>query len=66
MNKIKRARQEKGLKAKALAAKVELTPASVSKIERGLVGVSPEKAKRLAEVLGISIEDVLFPEEKAA
>lgn len=66
MNKIKKARMAMGLKAKDLANRVSLTPASISKIESGKGGVSPVVAKRLAEVLGLSIEQVLFPEEKAA
>lgn len=66
MNKIKAARLARHLKAKELAATVGLTPASISKIENGKVGVSSVTAKRLAEALDLTIEQVLFPEEEAA
>lgn len=70
INKIKAARKAKGIKARQLAEMVGLTPASISKIERGLGGVRPTTAKKIADALGIPVVDVLFPsaedEEKAA
>ncbi|MBS4019081.1 MAG: helix-turn-helix transcriptional regulator [Dechloromonas sp.] len=66
MTEIKKARKLKGLTVYDLAKSVGVTPGSISRIERGLVGISPAKAKKMAEALGLSVEQVLFPEEKAA
>lgn len=66
MNNIKRARKLNGMTVYDVAQKVGITAGAVSRIERGLSGVRPSNAKKLAETLGISIEEVIFPEEKAA
>lgn len=66
MNKIKTARLRARMTAVELAKAVEMSPGAISKIERGLMGVRPRNAKKLAEVLGMDVTEVLFPEEKAA
>lgn len=66
MNNMKRARKLKGMTVYEVADKVGITAGAISRIERGKSGVRVGNAKKLAEVLGISIEEVLFPEEKAA
>lgn len=66
MNKIKQARQRAGMKAKKLAEATGLTPAHISKVERGLAGISKVSAQRIASVLGMSVIDVIYPEEKEA
>lgn len=66
MNKVKQARKRAGMKANELAERAGLTPSHISKVERGLGGVSAGAAKRIAEVLGIPVVDVIFPEEKEA
>jgi transcriptional regulator with XRE-family HTH domain len=62
MTKLRAARKALGLTVYDVAAQAHLAPSTVSKVERGLVGISPEPAKRLAAVLGIEPADVIFVE----
>lgn len=66
MTNIKRARKLKGLTVYDVAAKVGVTAGAISRVERGLSGLRPANARKLAEVLDLTVEQVLFPEEKAA
>jgi len=65
MTKIKAARKAKGLTVQDVATRCGITPGTVSRIERGLIGTSPETAKKLAAVLGIDPADVIFVERAA-
>lgn len=69
MNRIKEARKSKGLTVYDVAETVGVTPGVISRVERGLSGMRPANAKKLAKALDLTIEQVLFPEfpeEKAA
>ncbi|MDD3675810.1 helix-turn-helix domain-containing protein [Thauera propionica] len=65
MTKIKAARKAKGLTVQDVATRCGITPGTVSRIERGLIGTSPETAKKLAAALGIDPADVIFVERAA-
>lgn len=67
MTKLRIARKQRGLTVYDVADRVGLTAGAVSRIERGLLGASPAKARLLANVLGVDVLDVIFnKEEKAA
>lgn len=65
MTKLKAARKAKGLTVQDVAERCGITPGSVSRIERGLMGTTPETAKKLAAVLGIDPAEVIFVERAA-
>ncbi len=65
MTKIKAARKAKGLTVQEVAERCQLTAGTVSRIERGLMGTTPDTAKRLAEVLGLAPAEVIFVERAA-
>lgn len=56
-------RQRKGWTQEELAEASNLHRSYVSQIERGLVNPSIETLARIAEALGVSICDLLCPEE---
>lgn len=66
MSVIKQARKQKGMTVYDVADKVGVTAGVISRVERGLAGLRPENARKLAKVLDLNIEQVLFHEEKAA
>jgi transcriptional regulator with XRE-family HTH domain len=68
VSKLKAARKQLGLTVAQVADRAGVTVGFVSRVERGLVGVRPETAKRLAEVLSLDPADVIFAErvERAA
>lgn len=69
MSNLKNARKLKGLTVYDVAKTVGVTPGVISRVERGLAGMRPANAKKLAKALDLTVEQVLFPEfpeEKAA
>lgn len=62
--KIKAARIEKGLTAKELAIKSEVTPGYISQIERELISPSLSVLMRIAKVLEIPIVSLFSQEEQ--
>jgi transcriptional regulator with XRE-family HTH domain len=64
MSKMREARKAKKLTVVKLAILVGLDPSSISRIERGLHGVTPQTAKRIGEVLGIDPAEIIFMERK--
>ena len=54
-------RRQLGLTQIQLAAKVNCTQSQISCVERDMNGISPDLAARLAAVLGISKEELLYP-----
>lgn len=67
MTKLKQARMRKGLSIYEVAEKVGITAGQVSKIERRLCGISPRNAPALADVLGLTLDEVLgFDQEHEA
>lgn len=51
-------RKELGLEGRALAAKAGVDPGTISRVERGLVNPSLAVAQKIAEALGLRIEDI--------
>lgn len=62
--KIKAARMEKGLTAKELAIKSEVTPGYISQIERELISPSLSVLMRIAKALEIPIVSLFSQEEQ--
>lgn len=60
MSKMREARKAKGLTVVKLAVLVDMDPSSISRIERGIQGVTPQAAKRIGEVLGIDPAEIIF------
>lgn len=58
---IKEKRLEKNLSQVALAEKVQCSQGHLSDIENGNVNPSPAIAKKLADILGINVLDILYP-----
>jgi transcriptional regulator with XRE-family HTH domain len=65
LSKIKEARIRRGLTQIEVAERVGITPAAVSRIERGKMGVAPKRALRWADVLGLAVDDILFQKRAA-
>lgn len=61
MTALKQLRQQRGLKARAVAKKARLSPGFLSRLEHGKVGMSADTALRLAEVLGVEPGVLMFP-----
>lgn len=66
MTAIQLARKTKGLTVREVADRAQVSPAFVSKLERGLIGVRAETAKRIAAVLDMDPAEVVFPERVAS
>lgn len=62
--KIKAVRMEKGITAKELAMKSEVTPGYISQIERELISPSLSVLMRIAEVLEIPLVSLFSQEEQ--
>ena len=62
--KIKTARRNKGITAKELALKSEVTPGYISQIERELISPSLSVLMRIAEVLKIPLVSLFSQEEQ--
>lgn len=61
---LKTIRKERGLSLVELAAAVDLDAGNMSRIERGIQGVSPKLAEKIVKVFGegISEMEILYPE----
>jgi transcriptional regulator with XRE-family HTH domain len=64
MSKMRDARRAKKLTVLKLALLVGLDPSSISRIERGIHGVTPAAAKRIGKVLEIDPAEIIFMERK--
>lgn len=62
MNAIKSARLKLKLSQEELAQKVQSSQGRISDLENGRGQASPPLAKKLAGVLGLTMEQVFFPE----
>lgn len=51
-------REESGLSQRALAERAKLSPAMLNAIEKGTKTPSLDSARRLAEALGVSLDDL--------
>ncbi len=61
-----KARQMKGWTQAHLARVIGKDPSTISKIESGLIEGNPPTMKLIADVLGLSMEDILVEEEARA
>ena len=59
---IRAEREKAGMKQSTLAEKIGMEPSSLSSAERGNVGVSLERIKKICEVLSIPSDRILFGE----
>jgi len=57
--RLRRARDEKGMKQGHLAIAAKITQAHLSRIENDESGVTDHTLKRIAEVVGVSFEDLV-------
>ena len=62
MTPCKAARKRLGMTIYDVAKSAALTPASISRIENQKQTASPDAAFRLAKILGITEEKILYPE----
>jgi transcriptional regulator with XRE-family HTH domain len=63
--KLERARLLKGWSKSALAEQADVDPSTVGRVERG-ENLKPETVKRIADVLGVKMEDLIFENNNAA
>lgn len=62
--RIKTAREKRGLTQEQLSELLELTPHFLSSVERGVTGISLEKLRQLCRVLNVSSDFLLFGTEE--
>lgn len=65
VSSLKSARKARGMSVQAVAKATGLDASSISRIERGAQQPTPANAKRLAEVLGVPVLSILYPEAPA-
>lgn len=63
---IRKARRAQGLSQEQLAEKVDISVTHMSHIETGATKLSLPVLVALAEALGVSTDEILFPEREAA
>jgi transcriptional regulator with XRE-family HTH domain len=62
-DRLKEARQKKGLKQKDMAEKLGISRAGYSRLENGYVELTTKNLLRIAEILDISMDWLLFGKE---
>ena len=62
--KLERARLLKGWSKTALAEQANVDPSTVGRVERG-ENLKPETVKRIADVLGVNMEELLLENNAA-
>lgn len=62
--KIKKLRELRNFTQEYMAKNLEMTPSGYGKIERDETEVSYQKLEKIAEVLGINVEDIINFNEK--
>jgi len=65
MSRIREVREAKGIRKEELAAMSGLSFSLVSSVERGDHTPSLKNSRRLAEALGVSVDDLFPPAESA-
>ena len=63
--RIREIRKNQNLTGLKLAIKSGISPAYLSEIERGLSNISSEKLSSIADVLGVSLQDLLAPSKES-
>jgi len=66
MNKLRKARKEKGLSQLKLAFMTGIAPNEISRIENGWLKPYPGWRKRLSRVLGVPETELFPPEEQSS
>lgn len=61
--RVRAARTQAGLTLEELSSQIGVSPATLSLIERGRVSVTVERIAKLAEVLGLELEDLMYSSE---
>jgi transcriptional regulator with XRE-family HTH domain len=64
--RVRRKRIEAGLNRTTLAHNAGISKSHMSQIEKGATGASPRVLKKIADVLGCEIADLMPPEPTAA
>jgi transcriptional regulator with XRE-family HTH domain len=59
--RIREIRKNKNLTLQNLAAKSKISTAYLSEVERGLSNISGEKLYRIANILGVALQDLISP-----
>jgi len=62
MSPLRKARLERGWSIYELADAVDISAASISRLERRVQSTSPTTAAKLAALLGLTLAQVLLPE----
>ncbi len=62
MSPLRKARLARGLSIYELAQKVDMSAASISRMERSLQCPSIATAAKLATLLGLTLEQIMLPE----
>lgn len=65
-HKIKKLRELRNLRQEYVADQLHMSQACYSKMENGHTKISVERLGRIAEVLNVSLEDILHFDEQAA
>jgi len=63
MNRLREIRKKKGLSALDLANKIGVAPASYYRYEKGEQALSDEILNKLADILGVTVDQILGREE---
>ena len=58
MNKIKALREQAGIQQKELAARAEISQPVLCDLENNRRGAKPETYQRIADALGVKVEDL--------
>ena len=66
MNRIKHIRQKRGIQQKELAAAVNVSQPYMHDLELGARGAKPETWQRIADALGVPVEQLKGKEERHA
>lgn len=63
-NKLKSIRVLRGIKLKDMASKLEITPQYLSRIESGRVDIKVSMLLKIADILNVNPNELLFRESK--
>ena len=58
---VKVIREALGISQRDLAARCAVNQGSLSNVERGVNGASPELARKLADAMGVPLESITYP-----
>ena len=64
--RIRKIRADNGLTGQELAKQSKISPTYLSEVERGLSDISGEKLIRIADALGVDLQDLISPGQTTA